>query len=396
MKKLDIRNHLYYRLVDCVDDEEIEVLQMENLLKNRDVDQNIKKYLPIDKFDDVNEFLKIRGVKSVLERHNHIENEVKKMDITCAIEDVEYIGLNDKNEVILYFPKEDIQAIGMYNFTYDFFENVFGMGKFHKTCIENEVPELIMNNVNELSKKIKDKKYQFRLLNNNGQYYLRGLTSTRYNYYDNNIALYIALHSLHKFAKENNTKFVIEQPHISDSSLLIFFEQEEAISIPNVGDICFGILLTNSEIKESQLYYEIRYKIKDNNNNSFSALPNLNDSVFTIKHSLNIENIESRIENTEHLKEIQDSMLEYITNLKKFDTISEDIIYLLMTEITDARRKFKSKTRDNFEKLYDKNIINNSLTLIEAFDKINQITSDINERIYLERIYHKLITELVS
>lgn len=112
-------------------------------------------------------------------------------------------------------------------------------------------------------------------------------------------------------------------------------------------------------------------------------------------YNLGLDNLAERFKIMNNLKEIQKSMLEYISDLKGSDKLSSEILYYLFRKITESRR-FKKGTKDKFEDLYDSNIVTNSLTLIEGFDKIKKITANLNERIYLERIYHDLITELTS
>lgn len=287
MRRITISEHLYSNsLGRAANTEElVKIKKLKSLLKERKIDNIVADLFPLDNLGNVNNHLKIKGAKKLIKEIVEVEEKSKKIDFMSSLKNVDYIGLTDKNNVILNFPEEDLNASGVYNFTYDFLNDVFGMGTFYKNCIEREMPELIKTNIDDISSKYPDEEYIYRIINKNENYFLRTVASKRYNYYDNNLALYIALYFLHKYAEKNNTSFVLEEGHITDSSLIVFFEQESPIKLSDVGDIYFGLAVTNSEIKESKLYFENRYRIVDEYNNSFTAIPDLKDSVVTLQHN---------------------------------------------------------------------------------------------------------------
>ncbi len=397
MRRISINEHLYSNSLGRGTDTEepVKINKLKSLLKERELDEKVFELFPLEELGNLNEKLRIKGAKKLINKIVEIEEKSKKNDFMTELENVDYIGLTDKNNVILNFPEKDLKASGVYNFTYDFFNDVFGMGTFYKNCLEREMPDLIRTNIDDISSKYPNEEYKYRIININNNNFLRTVASKRYNYYDNNLALYFSLYFLHKYAKENNTSFVLEEGYITDSSLIIFFEQEKPFKLKNIGNVYFGLAVTNSEIKESKLYFENRYRIVDEKHNSFTALPDLKDSVVTLQHTLGLDNFAERFKAMNNLKKIQESMLDYIADLKVSDNLSSEMLYYLLKEITNSRR-FKKGTKDKFEDLYDNNMITNSLTLIEGFDKIKNITSNLNEQIYLERIYHDLITELTS
>ena len=130
-------------------------------------------------------------------------------------------------------------------------------------------------------------------------------------------------------------------------------------------------------------------------NLSFTAIPSLKDSVFDISHAVKPDNLKSKIEGLGRIEILKNTMLDYMKYIRKSPKLSSDAIYKMISTITYSR-EFKAESKKNVKDLYDKNIINNTLTLIQVFDKVNQITTDVNEKMHLERIYHDLIKELVS
>lgn len=364
--------------------------------EDRELDLAIREKFPINYFGNDNDKLCIKGTKLLVDKFEEIYSE--KIDIFEKLENITYIGLSDKNQIILHFNNDfDTSASGVYDFSYDFCEELFSMGKYFNYCLKEEYEDLIKENINELIVKQKDVEKQYRLIKKNDIWFIRGLTSNRYNNYDNNIAIYLSLLFLNQYAKNNNINYKLVQAYLNDSSIQIVLEQEKLTVIDNLGKVHFGVIIRNSEIRESTLSIEIKYRIVDSRNSaiSFSAIPALKDSVLNLMHGTGITRMEEKIQDLSHIKEIQESMLNFIRKLSGIEKLSEDAIYSILKEITNSRN-FKAATKQKFRELYDKNLVNNTLSLIETFNVIDTITTDIDEKIFLERIYHKVIMMLTN
>lgn len=361
---------------------------------NREIDEEVEERFPLSVLEDKSGQLRVGGSKQLIDLFEDVDNT--KMDIITKLEDVIYKGFTEDKEIVLGFSGEDkLQASGIYDFTFDFFEELFSMGRYEAFCSERELEGLIKTNIDVLFQKFKDEKRQFRFLNKDDEWYLRGITSAQYNNYDNNIAVYISLLLLSKLAKEKSIYFDVESAYISDSYLRVFFQETKSEHIKGLGDIYVGILVTNGEIRNNALTFEVYYKVVENEEYSFIGIPELKDSFININHRTGIDTFSTQMGKINDFKKYKDSMLKYIRSLGKVKEISDDVLYELMKEITSSRTLCKD-TRDNFKKIYDDNLIDNSMTILRIFDKVNNITSDIDERIHLERIYNKIVRELVK
>ena len=362
--------------------------------QDKELDVQIIEKFPINFFGDTSESLKIKGTKALVDKFNEIYAE--KIDIIEKLDNIEYIGLSDKDEVILNFKKDNLSAKGVYDFTYDFFEEHFRMGKYATFCIKEGYNDIVRENVNELIGLRKEDEKQYRLIMKNDELFLRGLTSNKYNNYDNNLALYLSLLSLHKFAKHYDLTYSLSEAYLSDSSLKVILEQETPVNIPNLGKVFFGVIISNSEVRDSTFSFEIRYRIIDLENNlGFSAIPDLKDSVFSLNHITGIDKLESKLGNMFKLRELQETMMSFIIELSNINRLSEDAIYYLYNQIIYSRN-FKAETKKNIKDLYDKNLISNTITLIEALNKVDSLVTDIDEKMCLERIYHDIIKKITS
>ncbi|SDI50243.1 hypothetical protein [Desulfosporosinus hippei] len=366
---------------------------LKHLIRERDIDKAILDKFPLTSFGSLSDDLTIRGSQNLLDAFNSINDE--KIDILTKLGEVTLIGFDDKNEVILLFG-DDITARGCYEFTFEFFEELFDMGKYSRFCLQNDLHDLVRTNFDELSLKMKDEYRQYRIIRINEDYLLRGLTSSKYNNYDNHLALYLTLLALHKYTVQTEIEFRVESADISDSSIRVFFEQTKPIIIDEVGLVYFGVVLSNGEIRDRKFSLELRYKVVDPNDEEKSFAGILTDSVFSINHITKPDNIEHRINGMLKISQLQNSMLEYISSLKNSKTLSADVLYKLIENITTSRNNFDTITRNNIKDLYDKHLINNTLTILEVFNKVQYVITDVDEKICLERIYHELLMDIAK
>lgn len=366
---------------------------LKHLIRESDLDKKIGEKFPLNEFNQESELL-INGSKELLSYFEKVDEE--KLDIIEELKNIEYIGLSDKNEIILRFNNEmfdeDFNATGVYDFSYDFLDNAFNMGKFSKFCISNSYNDLLRENISQLIEKLPSLKKQYRLIKHNNEWLLRGLTSTRYNNYDNHLAIYLTLISLHKYSKKNKTLFNLEKAYLSDSEIKIFLSQQNPINISNLGDIYFGVYVSNNEIKEGTFSLELRYTVVNEDGKNFSGLSN---HVFNISHATGISNVQEKLAFSDKINELKEITIEHIMNIKK-NKLTENQLFMIFRKIHSSTQKLSKEARDKAKDYYDSSLVNNTITLVDAFDKFNEITADVDERVYLERIYNEVIKEVSS
>ncbi|MDQ0203630.1 hypothetical protein [Pectinatus haikarae] len=391
-------DYLYSKMIKVIDGEAAQLTDFANLLdESLELDKLIKKIFPLDSYGNENEYIKIKGSKQLILEFNKINME--KLDIIVPLKDIGYMGLIEDNQIVINFYNiekyKELKANGIYEFSYDFFENLFSMGKFSNYCIKYGYVDLLRENIKTLLEKRGSVIRQYRLIKNEDDYFLRALTSSRYQNYDNNIALYLSMLNLHKLAVEKKLEFRIEKTFLSDSYIRIFLEQENELRIPNVGILKFGVLITNNEIREGAFYMEVRYKITDEYKNTFYGMQPLKNSIFNITHGMGIQTLIGKIKQLNNLLNIENSMKDLIQGLSGMEKISQDGLFSLYKKIVNSKNELGKSTKDKFKEIYDKHDIENTKTIVEAFNKIDSITTDMDEKIFLERVYHEVIMELV-
>ncbi|WP_440603291.1 hypothetical protein [Bacillus sp. GB_SG_008] len=387
-----MKNHIFQVEINSqLNSSPAQFKDLKHLIRESELDKLIGETFPLNKFNSESNLL-INGSKELLLYFEKVDEE--KLDIVEELKNIEYIGLSDDHEIILRFNNElfdeDFNATGIYDFSYDFLDNAFNMGKFSKFCISNSYNDLLRENITQLIEKLPSLKKQYRLIKNKNEWFLRGLTSTRYNNYDNHLAIYLTLISLHKYSKENQTSFNLEKAYLSDSEIKIFFSQQNPIKIPNLGEIYFGVYVSNNEIKEGAFSLELRYTVVNEQGKSFSGLSNY---VFNINHSTGISNVQEKLSFSDRINELKDINIQHIMSIK-MNKLSDNQLFMIFKKIHSSTQKLSKEARDKANDYYNSTLVNNTLTIIEAFDKFNEITTDVEERIYLERIYNEVLKEL--
>ncbi|MEB9684081.1 hypothetical protein BK742_21855 [Bacillus thuringiensis serovar pingluonsis] len=387
-----MKNHIFQVEINSqLNSSPAQFKDLKHLIRESELDKLIGETFPLNEYDSESNLL-INGSKELLLYFEKVDEE--KLDIVEELKNIEYIGLSDDYEIILRFNNElfdeDFNATGIYDFSYDFLDNAFNMGKFSKFCISNSYNDLLRENITQLFEKLPSLKKQYRLIKNRNEWFLRGLTSTRYNNYDNHLAIYLTLISLHKYSKANQTSFNLEKAYLSDSEIKIFFSQQNPIKIPNLGEIYFGVYVSNNEIKEGTFSLELRYTVVNEQGKSFSGLSNY---VFNINHSTGISNVQEKLSFSDRINELKDINIQHITSIK-MNKLSDNQLFMIFKKIHSSTQKLSKEARDKAKDYYNSTLVNNTLTIIEAFDKFNEITTDVEERIYLERIYNEVLKEL--
>ncbi|MGR6001441.1 hypothetical protein ACT7C7_26955 [Bacillus cereus] len=104
---------------------------------------------------------------------------------------------------------------------------------------------------------------------------------------------------------------------MTDSEIRVFFKQLDPIEIPNFGDLYLGVYVSNNEIGDKAFSLELRYSIVDSNGNRFSGMGKLNEAIFYLNHSTGVRNSKEKIKNIFTLKERQELIVDYISNIKR-------------------------------------------------------------------------------
>lgn len=392
-------NHLYCIKLkkDSIGSECKKLNDMKHFLnEDKIIERKIKEEFPVNFFGDSGEALRIHGSKSLIDAYEELDGE--KYDFNETLSNVEYIGTYHNNELIFNFPTQEITATSIYSFKNEFLRE-FGIEKYVDFCKKNDCNDLIKENLDKLFEKFGSKEKQFRLLRDmEDNWCIRGFTSARYNNYDNSIAVYLSFLAVHKYAKAKDIWYNIDKAYLSDSSIYILFEQEKPVKIENLGDLYLGLAVSNGEIRNRTFKFDIRYRVVNEAKKSeFAAI--LNNSIFSIIHSTGISKIGDHLNSLVKLDEHADSIIKFISGINCTEPLSNDATYMLINDLIErvtTCSDISKKTKDSYKEAEFKNIVNNTLTLIEFLDKVSSVDTDMDERIFVERILHQVMQDYMN
>jgi hypothetical protein len=361
------------------------------LHEDKEVDQQIREAFPLESYGPPDEWIRVEGSKDLIQSFESISN--KKWDIPEKLANIQLEGFKTHNQIILNFKRDAIHATGVYDFTNTFFDVLFNMRKFARYCLEHGYKDIVEDNIKDLLIRNGSIEKQFRLIEHKGNCYIRGLTSMKYNNYDNHIAIYITMLEIHKVAIEEGCQFRIDRAYLSDSEINIFIEQKNPLIIAGFGKVYFGALLSNSEIREGALSLVFRYRVENEEKESFGGMPELEEAIFYIKHDTTIRNVKNQLNKLKKLSEWKARMYYHIKKIGQTPNLSEDRIYAIFRSIQKSTQKLEPETRERAKSL-EESMVNNTYHIIKFFNRLYEITTDVDERIALERIFYRSLKDM--
>lgn len=353
------------------------------LLDAEEISLSIKDTMAYITEDECN----VKGSKKVIDIFTEIKN--KKSDMLIPVEDIVLQGFDDKNLILSFKDKESEEivftATGIYSFTNDFLDQLFSLDKFASYCFKNNEKDLIRETIEYLLENTSNKIKQYRFIDGSGVHkdklFLRAVTSKSYKNYDNNEVLYLALNAMHRYSKKTANKVYIENAIITDSSLDMTMKVENRIPIGKDYSAEIGVNVSNSEIKEGAVLFEFIYTIFDKNGNSSTAI---GDSVVKIQHNNVSKTVKERLAHLNELDKHSENVLEGINATKLAKKLNEDELYVIFEKFSKSKT-LSAGAKTKLSNLQRDEIVNNTLTIIELFGKLEQLETTIDDRIFIQK-----------
>ncbi|MGL4570795.1 MAG: hypothetical protein ACRCVJ_07000 [Clostridium sp.] len=342
------------------------------------------------------EFINIEGSYNLIETYKRIEEKVCKVDIIERLGNVRYIGKSEESDNIIFNINNEYIAECIYNARNDFFQGLFEIDKFLNFCFKARLDDLISYNIKYLMEEFPDKERQYRLIKERDRWCIRSVTSSnKYKNYDNKLVLYMSLYILHKLGVEKDINFKVSEYYLSDSSMRLFFEERKEYILDDNNTLNFGLLIKNSEIKNESFTVDLYYKIinKENKDIGFIGIHDFKEKLFSVKHNISEKSLISKFNNILDIEKYKNEVLAYVDDIINADELTDVILDRIVNEVVKVKNKFTLETREEIRKLKDQQFAERSIKLMDALNKINMLDLDIDEKIYLQYIYDKAITD---
>lgn len=383
----------------------VKVSEVLELVVNHKSYDEFYRLLEIDKIKD--DFISIPGAKKLVETIRYINAKFVKFDLESTYNNLEFDtsdGLMitfkniDDEEINELISSDEFTASPIYSAKSDFLSGLFSMEKYANKLMDSGYNDLVEYNLNEVksiyeNNDVRAKKYRI-LLDNDGNYFLRAITSNRYYDYNNNIAVFVGLITLHKEMLTSNNKFIVQRCEYNESYVRIYFESLEDKELPNVGYINNIIEVSNDEVKREAMRFStvisLSYTSKEEQNISLFIKPQRTRStILSIKHNELPKTAFEKLAMLVNYKEVQNELFE---DLKRIGDIKkpDQIKHIIRNKINRARAGELKNSKNNI--LSELTTQVKTITeLLELLNKINLLTEDIDSKEYLRYIIYEAL-----
>ena len=397
-------------------DEGISVKELLELLDvNDELNKALLKALGIDRLKD--DFINIAGAKELVTIQKAINKRFYKEDFVSSLDNISVYS-NDskltfcftdlsKSEYFSQLNLSSMDSTPLYSSKSDFFSWLYGMDKYANELIKEGLDDILSHNLDLLRKKeIGSRERKYRILQdlNNKQFYVRAIISLdRYNNYDNNIAIVIALISLHKKTKELGVEYALNRIEYNESHMRIFFEEKGEKKLEELGFVKNLIEISNDEVKREALKFEAVSIIEfiDSENNlqeliiqpSSSPRPKIKTKILAVAHSMSPKTFVEKLVEIDNSVKIHNELFELISAISKIQN-PRQIMFLVKDIVKNARSESFKKHRDVIRKIIDTHVVYNMIQLLTLFKKLELVTeNDIEASEYVRYIIYQSLIE---
>lgn len=408
-------NHL---LKSHLDDDGISVKHLLELLNLEDnLTQQLLKALSIEKYED--DFIKISGANKLVQIQKGINKRYYKEDLACSLNDITiYNGEDfalqfhnlDRSEHFSQLNVPYLTANTKYSSRNDFFSWYYGMDKYASELMKNGMDSILHQNIELLkSYDIAGQERKYRILHDSldNKYYVRAIISMeRYNNYDNNITIVIALLSLHKKMIEESVTYSLNRVEYNESCIKIFFEEDGKRKLGELGYVKNVIQVSNDEVKRESLKFEAISSIEfiDSNKEqqeiiiqpSFSNHPKVETTILAIAHNLGSDKFAKKLEEIESSVDKHDDLYNLINKISEIKDPLQ-ILFLVKQMIKNARNEGVKQHRAQLQRILDTHVVKNMIQLLTVFKKMDLVTeNDIEASEYIRYIIYQSLIEKKS
>lgn len=386
----------------------LKVSTLLNLIQKHPYYKQILEGLNFESFK--NDVISIQNIDTA---YKNVKNENERFDKVNAIAETKNIMTQLKTvdgKTTLFFDfeecriedelKENLSAEAIYDSKNTFFDEI-RMAKYANHLLDSGFPELVKQNV-EYFKGLAsaDKKYNklksYRLLFADNRYYLRGVTSEKYNEYGIDFTFFISMILLHlKMKQEKGNNYSIVSMSLSESKLDMIVKDSRVFKVENFGNVTLGIKISTNELGTGSLNVVSTIRVEGRNDSTLLYLfPKQKSDLQTkhvINHITNLTKVFSKLSEFEKLFTISDEFVKDIKDLKSIKT-PDELRNKIQMKIIHPASVFKNMNdlKDIFKNKIN-NEINNFSTLLQMCKKAEELEMDYDIKDKLRYIISDII-----
>lgn len=343
-----------------------------------------------------NEFITVDFIDTVYGKIKYYIENYKRSVISSQIKNInvyeEETAENNqiKKHIIFEFDeyregedlKESLKAIAIYDSKNTFLDK-YVMTKYANHLFKIKQPQLANYNVQYFKKlaEISDdynKKQNYRLIENKGKTYLRGITSERFYEYGIDFAFVVSMLILHNNMKLNKgVEYRIKSAAINESKLEVIVSEKYSKDAGKFGKVSTAIKISTNDLGTESLNFVNIISVGQHTKQGFYLIPRkdtrFENNPLRIPHNTKPENVVSLLTNMGDILNTSDNFINELNNVKSIKNPDELRVKILM-KITGKKSAFKDikSLSDIFIRKID-NEINNFSKLLEMCNKAEEL-----------------------
>ena len=386
----------------------IKLKEMISLLKGNEFETHFLESLDVENIKE--EFVSIPGAKTAISKLHEVDKIYEKIDHETSYRRLEFDpSRKSKEEFAIMFEgvKNEvvkIAALPIYSARTDFFDKMNGMDKYASQLFSKNLASILYANLELLQRDSKETKKQekFRLLKDieTGSFFLRAIVSPSYKNYDNKVALFVALTTLHNSSKVSGANFMISNFEYSESYVRVYFESDKSEELSNFGKVTQVIEVSNDEIKNNALNFKCLLKIsyydkEEKIEGEIVAKPKETGtySILRITHGQNVDTAISVLKNISKIDSVTNTVFEDAKNISEIDK-PDFIRDLVKRKIEGSRIEELQGTKNALVRELETKVTS-MYGLLKLFNKLNFVTNDPEVKEYLRYLFYDALSSRI-
>ena len=361
-----------------------------------------------------NEVIVIDFVDIIYKRIKYFSKNYKRKLIRAQIKDISVfeemlvIDGEKKKEIVFQFDeyvvvdevKENLKTVAKYDSKNTYLDE-YAMTKYANSLFENGLPDLARQNIQYFkdlasSSDNYNKHRSYRLVENDGVTYLRGITSIdKYYEYGVDFAFVASMLAFHNFMKKSQSvEYKIKSAHINESKLEIIIGEKFKKDAGEFGEVSTAIKVSTNDLGKGSLNFLNIINVGKANKDGFYLFPKENrfeNNRVRISHTTKPENVFATLRTMESVLNTSD---RFIKELKEAKTIKtpDELRIKIQAKIDGPRSSFGhiKKLSDIFKTKID-NEISNFSKLLEMCNKAEELEIEFDLKDKLRYIISDII-----
>ncbi len=361
-----------------------------------------------------NETITIDYIDTVFKRVKYFSTNYKQKIIRAEIkyinvfEEMLEIDGDKKKEIVFHFEeyvvvdeiKENLKTVAKYDSKNTYLDE-YVMTKYANSLFNIGLSDLARQNIQYFkdlasSSDNYNKHRNYRLVENDGVTYLRGITSTdKYYEYGVDFTFVVSMLVFHDFMKKNKgVEYKIKSAHINESKLEIIVAEKHKKDAGEFGEVSTAIKVSTNDLGKGSLNFLNIINVGKTNKDGFYLFPKENpfeSNRTRISHTTKPENVFAILKTMESVLNTSD---RFIKELKETKTIKtpDELRVKIQAKIDGPRSSFGhiKKLSDIFKTKIDNEITNFS-KLLEMCNKAEELEIDFDLKDKLRYVISDII-----